>query len=348
MAVDWSGRGLKVVVFLYTVPGARTIDDPSEPSDIHANFESEESIGRLLDHFREYVPEIVGTNIHEPGWIDKIDGRKVFNYTYGFGLLSESVWPTMALEGHRVTYFGARPSGIYLSSNKPHCSEIMMSLGFRCPRQKIVCKPLSLEEAQNITAWFDASEHLVLKPAYEESSVGLALVPNSPAEVCSAVTLLYETLPGPQVLQEYIDGVDVTVPIIGRKSPRCLPAVALVRDIPSTDPFVFDAGLKATKSSVHYEETSEWPDQIRSELYRMAVAAYLATEQRDYSRLDCRVTPDGRCYFIEVNANPQIGLGKASFAVSAGIAGIDVGEVFRSIVDDNVARLPPSPMVSGR
>ena len=42
----------------------------------------------------------------------------------------------------------------------------------------------------------EGCEHVVLKPAYEESSLGLNLVPNDPAALVSAVAMLYDFLPG--------------------------------------------------------------------------------------------------------------------------------------------------------
>jgi len=329
------------------VPESRYTGDDSAQSDIFANFETEQSVAGLLNHFRRYVPEITGLNVNEPDWLEQLRGQRVFNYTYAFGLLSESTWPTFALESRRVDYIGAQPSGIYLSANKPHCSKLMTSLGFLCPQQHIICQPLSEVEAAHLSRLFGSSDHLVLKPAYEESSVGLVLVPNSPEDIRSTVLDLYDRLPGVQILQEYIDGSDVTIPIVGRQNPRCLPAVVLSHERATTEPFVFDAKLKATKSSVHYAPTTTWPDDLRAELYRMAEAAFRFTDQRDYSRVDCRVTPDGRCYFIEVNANPQLGLDKASFAVSAGVAGLEVGQVFRAIVQAGVGERGLSPMAAG-
>lgn len=78
----------------------------------------------------------------------------------------------------------------------------------------------------------------------------------------------------------------------------------------------------------------------------MAVTAFRITGQRDYARLDCRVRPDGRCFFLEINTNPQLALGKASFAVSAAAAGMELGEVFRSIVDDEMPPWGPMPLAA--
>lgn len=107
---------------------------------------------------------------------------------------------------------------------------------------------------------------------------------------------LYGELAGVLVLQEYVDGVDVTVPVIGRRAPHCLPAVELRHNRPPSGPFVFDAELKDSKASVRYAPIPDWPRAVREHLHAMAVTAFRVAGQRDYARLDCRVRLDGRCF----------------------------------------------------
>lgn len=329
-----------MTVLLYHVPRAEHHDEDSIEYEIGRNFETEESIKALAHHTRTFLPDLTTLNVAEEGWAGRLHGRRVLNYTYAFGLLDKSVRPTLLLEAAEADYLGARPAGLYLSANKPHVSDLMSSLGFRCPRHLIVCGPLSSPDAERLSRRLEPAEHLVLKPAYEESSIGLALVPNEPTALRSAVNGLQRRLPCVAMLEEYVDGLDVTVPVIGRSSPRCLPAVVLEHDAGGAAPTVMDAATKATKATVHYASTADWDVELTSGIYAMAFAATEVAGLRDYSRLDCRVTPAGRCYFLEINANPQLGLGKASFAVSAGVIGKEVGQVIRAIVRDAPASLP--------
>ncbi|WBB60778.1 hypothetical protein O7599_35690 [Streptomyces sp. WMMC500] len=329
-----------MTVLLYDVPRTELHDEESIEYEIRRNFETEESIKALADHCRSFLPGLTTLNVADENWTGRLHGRRVLNYTYAFGLLDTSVRPTLLLEAAGADYLGARPAGLYLSANKPHVSDLMASLGFSCPRQQLVCGPLSPADAERLSRRLEPAEHLVLKPAYEESSIGLALLPNEPKALREAVNGLQRRLPCVALLQEYVDGVDVTVPVIGRSSPRCLPAVVLERDTWGSVPAVMDAATKATKATVHYASTAGWDGELQARIYAMAFAATEVAGLRDYSRLDCRVTPAGRCVFLEINANPQLGLGKASFAVSAGVIGKEVGEVVRAIVRDTPAALP--------
>lgn len=304
---------------------------------VRANFETEDGIAALLDCCRDTIPDVVGCNVADPDWPSRIDGRRVLNYTLGFGLLEESVRPTLVLEAIGADYRGSTPAGVYLSTNKPHASDLMAAAGFLRPRQDLVCGPLSPAGAGALCDGFDGCEHLVVKPAYEDSSVGLAVVVNDPQPVRETVTGLWHALGGVVLVQEYVPGLDVTVPVIGRSAPSCLPVVELRRDLPDDEPFVFDADRKHSKDRVHYA-VPDWPADLLTTVYDMALASVRLCGLRDYSRMDCRLTPDGRVLFLEVNANPQLGMAPASFGVSARAAGLDLGEVLAMVVAD---RPPP-------
>jgi D-alanine-D-alanine ligase len=335
------------VIFLYSVLPRHTRVSQKNDVDIIANFETVNTIRPLIEHLQSYVPDLSSLNIASDGWEERTRGENVFNYTYGFGLLKDSAYPTFVLEATSAEYYGAAPPGIYLSANKPHSAELMASLGFLCPRQRIVSRPPSSGEAAEICSFFKESEYLVIKPAYEESSVGLRLLVNDPGDVRSSVASLFRWRPGVFVIQEFIDGIDVTIPVIGRSAGACLPAVALQHEEKSSEPFIFDASLKASKAGLHYAPIGDWPREQRETLYDMALSAFAITEQRDYSRLDCRVSSDGRCWFLEMNANPQLSLGKGSFAVSSGAVGLAVGQVVQSIINDQPPEYGISPLTIG-
>lgn len=315
--------------------------------EIVANFETKNSISLLLEHIQKFIPDLVGVNSGEEDWPELLPDGPVLNYTYAFGTFLESVRPTLVLEARKKEYFGATPFGLYLSANKPHASDLMSSMGFLCPKQYTVPERLDPQDAEAVSRYFEGCELLVVKPAYEESSVGLQLVPNTPGEIRSVISRLHRKRPGAKVVQEYVEGLDVTVPVIGRTEPRCLPAVALFPDEPFDAPFVFDAHLKASKEGLEYRTVPNWPGEQRQVFYDMAVAAFRVTHQRDYARMDCRVSPDGRCWFLEMNANPQLGTGKGSFAVSGRSVGLEVGEIVKLVLDDEALSYGASPLAVG-
>lgn len=269
-----------------------------------------------------------------------IGEQPVFNYTYAFGMLAQSILPCYHLEARGHRSYGASPLGIWLSAQKHYARALMHAAGYAVPNERLLVGEISRAEAEVLCRSFEPVSWLVLKPACEESSIALRLLACEPESIYQTVNTIYASLCAPLLLQEYIAGEDVTVPLIGRQAPGPLPAVVLKRERPEQEtPFVFAAGAKATKDGLHYESMQGYPHAIRQSVYAMAQQAFELTQQRDYARLDLRLTPEGVCTFLEMNANPQLGLDKASFAVSARALDLELCDVFEMIIHDR----PPVP-----
>lgn len=319
--------------FVPSVPPEGTWDEVAQ------NFESLDDLRLLQEALEETFDTVAVVNSAEPDWRSQLDSSAVvFNYTYGFELMHRGIRPSYYLESAGFDYRGATPIGLMLSANKPHASALMESCGFRCPKSIVVPRTRALSDPDWLTP-LAGCELVVIKPAYEEASVGLRLLPNEPGAVSRAIESLRPVIPGPFLVQEYIHGLDVTVPIIGEHEPYCLPAVGLQRvRIREEEPFVFDAVSKRSKEGLRYESLNDWPDATVAEIYSMARAAFILTEQRDYARLDCRLDSSGRAWFLEVTPNPEVRPGKASFAVAAALAGTTFSEVMAAIVDRRAPR----------
>jgi len=329
-----------LLYFLYYVPASQPEHPGWLAAEIAANFETEASIGRLVEHCRQRVPELAPLNIDSRGWTMIIGEQPVFNYTYAFGTLAESILPSYHLEVRRQISYGAPPQGIWLSAHKHYARSLMQAAGYAVPDERLLVGEIERAEAEALCRSFEPASWLVLKPAYEESSIALRLLACEPESIYQTVNTIFHSLCAPLLLQEYIAGEDVTVPLIGRRAPGPLPAVVLKRERSEQGtPFVFAASAKATKDGLHYESMQGYPHAIRQSIYAMAQRAFELTEQRDYARLDLRLTPQGVCYFLEMNANPQLGLDKASFAVSARALELEVCDVFEMIIHDR----PPLP-----
>jgi D-alanine-D-alanine ligase len=327
-------------------------DEPPEDTfiEVAGNFESKEDLELLRAEFEIGCGPVRIVNTAIPGWSDHLAGDGIiFNYTFGFELMEKGIQPTYLLESGGFDYRGATPIGVMLSANKPHASQLMAASGFSCPAS-ILLPPNRPLDDPDLLAPLAGSDLVVLKPAYEEASVGLRLLPNDIGEIAKAVLDLRPHIPGPVLLQQYIHGVDVTVPVIGYGQPHCLPALALHRlNAEPTTPFVFDAVLKRTKSGLEYRLAENWDPTVLAEIYAMAEAGFTLTAQRDYARLDCRVDSEGRCWFLEMTANPEVRPGKASFAVAARASNTTFADVLSLIVNRGVPDWRPgSPTIDMR
>ena len=76
---------------------------------------------------------------------------------------------------------------------------------------------------------------------------------------------------------------------------------------------------------------------LKSLLIRYAETMFVATECRDYARMDFRIGNDGRIYFLEVNYNPGVGPNthglNNTLTKMASFVGIEFEQLIHWIVD---------------
>ena len=123
---------------------------------------------------------------------------------------------------------------------------------------------------------------------------------------------LHANFDSPVLIEEYIEGREMYVGVIGNDKPEALPVVELdLSKLPDGTPRIAAAEVKWGKGTKAYRDTksaiaTDLPEERWPTLQQTAVAAYQALELRDYGRVDMRLQPDGRVHVIEVNPNPWL------------------------------------------
>jgi D-alanine-D-alanine ligase len=186
---------------------------------------------------------------------------------------------------------------------------------------------------------------VIVKPAREDGSIGIefSAVVTSIRELMERMDWLHANFDSPVLIEEYIEGREMYVGIIGNDKPEALPIVELdLSKLPDGTPRIASAEVKWGKGTGAYRDTksviaTDLPEEAVAALHQTAVAAYQALELRDYGRVDMRLQPDGRVQVIEVNPNPWLS-SKAEFAMAARKSGRTYAQLVEEIVDLAMAR----------
>lgn len=133
---------------------------------------------------------------------------------------------------------------------------------------------------------------VAVKPRSDGSSVGLTC-PCSAEQWAAAITEAAQMGEG-VLVEEYIPGREWTASIIGE---RALPIIEI-----APKHGVYDYGSKYTKGATVYTPLDDSP--LTRKCQEIALLAFKAIGARGLSRVDFRVTPDDRCYALEVNTVP--------------------------------------------
>jgi D-alanine-D-alanine ligase len=258
----------------------------------------------------------------------------VFNLMEMFG---ENVFGdipvTGLLELLRVRYTGSGPGELYLSQDKGLTKKLLAFEDILYPRYAVFSRQAAFETGGNLRM------PLFVKPLRSDASLGIggkSLVHDAVA-LMERVAAIHKELDDAALAEEYIDGREFYVGVLGNAQPKALPPVEVdFTGFPEGVPKVMDSKAKWDERSKEYKGTksviANLPDELRARLQKVAVDAYRALRVRDYGRVDLRLTETGEIYVLEVNASCY--LEKSSeFAMAAAASGLDYPRLIERIVN---------------
>jgi D-alanine-D-alanine ligase len=239
----------------------------------------------------------------------------------------------------KIPYTGAGPLALGTALHKPRVKEILRAHGISTPEYQVfrLADKLTLKEGMTFP--------LIVKPSHEDGSVGIsdASIVYNLADLRKRIHHVHREFDQPVLVEQYIDGREMNVAILGNKPPQVLP-------VSEIDFSGLHAGMhrivsyeaKWLHGTVAYEGTrgvcpTKLPPGKDVELKRTALECFHLIGCRDYARVDFRLTPEGEAYVLEVNPNPDIS-DEAGFARSARAAGLSFPDTIGRIVESALER----------
>jgi D-alanine-D-alanine ligase len=263
----------------------------------------------------------------------------VFNLMEMFG---ENVFGDIPVTGLLdligVDYTGSGPGELYLSQDKGLTKKLLAFEEILYPRFAVFSRDTAFETGGNLRM------PLFVKPLRSDASLGIggkSLV-HDWTGLMERVNAIRKELDDAALAEEFIDGREFYVGVIGNSQPKALPPVEIdFTGFPEGVPKVMDSKAKWDERSKEYKGTrsvlAQLPDELRARLQKVAVDAYRALRVRDYGRVDIRLTDTGDIYVLEVNASCYLEK-NSEFAMAAAAAGMDYRRLIERIVDLALAR----------
>lgn len=283
---------------------------------------------RERGHTTETVP------IREDVWsaLAPYDPREWFIFN-----LCESVGNRPYLEPYVIAIYdhlGFRHTGsgrwtLATCLNKARTKEILRAHGIpTAPFQ--VLAPANLERRLKFP--------LFVKPVSEDASLGITLnsVVHDDRALRRQVKYIWDLYDGPALVEEFIDGREFNVTILGNDSPRMMPLSEInFKHIPNPFARIVSFRAKWVPTSEEFLKTpptcpARVSASLKARIEDVAIRAYTAMGLRDYGRVDIRVR-NGQPHVLEVNPNadlaPDAGIARAS-----GVAGMTYPDLMDEIV----------------
>jgi D-alanine-D-alanine ligase len=237
------------------------------------------------------------------------------------------------LELLRVPYTGCNPRGLMLARGKDlsktlvHYHRVPVPEFAVFPMHRKVKRPPRLPLP------------LIVKSVNEDASYGIsqASVVDSEDKLIERVKFIHERIGTAAIAEQYIEGREIYVGIVGNERLLVLPIWELqFKNMPQGDWLI---ATEKVKHDTDYQErrgilhgpAKDLTPEMTARIQRLAKRIYRTLELDGYARIDFRLAADGTPYFLEANPNPEIAESQ-EFATAARHVGINYPDLLHRIV----------------
>ena len=263
--------------------------------------------------------------------LSRISADVVFNLFEGFAGRPQTEAAVAAmLHELGLPYTGCSAPALSLALDKAKTKAILEANGLPTPAFQV----LNPETVGLFALRFPC----IVKPAAEDASHGLterSVVTGSESleEQVAYISGLYE---GGALVEEYVDGREFNVSVMGNEEPVVLPMSEIVYTLPEGRPRILTFEAKWETASLYYKSSApvcpaDIDETIRQRIAGPAAAAYRLLGCTGYARVDFRMGSDLIPQIIEVNPNPDLSPGYG-VALQAKVSGLSYPRLVERII----------------
>jgi D-alanine-D-alanine ligase len=190
---------------------------------------------------------------------------------------------------------------------------------------------------------------LIVKSLTQEASIGIsqASVVDSDEKLKERVAFVHESIGTAALVEQYIDGRELYVGILGNQSLQALPVWELF--FTNMPPDARRIATDRVKWSVKYQKkygidsgpARDLPEAVCERIQHLCKRTFRALELSGFARVDLRLDEAGKVWVLEANANPQIARGE-DFVDSAAKMGLSYETVLQRIINLGLRWQPES------
>jgi D-alanine-D-alanine ligase len=212
------------------------------------------------------------------------------------------------LELTRIPYTGCNPRGLMLARGKDlsktlvHYHRIAVPAFAVFPMRRKVRRPKRL------------ALPLIVKSLSEDASYGLsqASVVDTDDKLAERVTFIHERIGTAAIAEQYVEGRELYVGVLGNDRLRALPVWEL--QFGNMAEGAWPIATEKVKHDPDYQErrgilhtpAKDLAPEVCTRIQRTAKRIYRTLELDGYARIDFRLSADGVAFFLEANPNPEI------------------------------------------
>lgn len=264
-------------------------------------------------------------------------------------LLSDARYePVVAAVQERLgaVFTGNGPRVLRLCLDKYACNQALQRAGLMVPRSALVDSGRDLPSQVVFPA--------IVKPNREDGSTGIhsGSVVQDRDQSLAQIEHLRHTVGGPIIVQEYIDGRELNVAVLGNQPVQMLPLAEIdFGSMPTGLPHIVSYAAKWDLDSPECSGTrvvaAALEPDVERRVRRLVRGVADALDLQGYARVDLRLDHLGRPFVVDVNPNCDIGP-TGGMALAAARADLPYPELIWTVVQLALQRQDLSSLAVGR
>ena len=247
------------------------------------------------------------------------------------------------LELLKLPYTGCNPRGLLLARDKSLSKKLLAYHRIAVPEFEVFRSGRPIRRPKRLAF------PLIVKSLTQEASIGIsqASVVESDEKLKERVAFIHESIGTAAIVEQYVDGREIYVGILGNQQLQALPVWELF--FTNMPPDAKRIATDRVKWSVKYQKkygiesglARDLPEGASDRIQHVCKRAYRALELSGFARIDLRLDPNGNVWVLEANPNPQIAKGE-DFAASADKIGVSYESLLQRIVNLGMRWQPES------
>jgi D-alanine-D-alanine ligase len=309
---------------------------------MYSEFDSPETIASIAEAIRAGGHEVLLVEADEalPRWFLTHPVDLAFNIAEGLhGASRESQVPAV-LETLGVPFTGSGRVTLALALDKSKTKQILATEGVPTPQWQLFRRS---DQILNPQLTFP----LIVKPNREGSAKGISRdsVVHDEAGLRRQVARICEQYRQEAIVEEFIDGVELTVGVLGNADAQALPILEIdFSACTRSGEFFYSWRMKEYQGNVELGLTpvfhcpARLDPETAARVRAAALAAHRAIGCTDLSRTDIRLRRDGTPFVLEINPLPGLDPHESNFPIMTKAAGIDYPGLIDRVIQSAFAR----------
>ncbi len=232
-----------------------------------------------------------------------------------------------------LPFTGCGSTGLTLCKHKGISKKILHYHGIHVPNFLVIPR------GQRIGRPRQLKFPILVKPVREEASYGIsqASFVENDEQFRERIAFIHEKYNSDAIAEEYIEGRELYVSIMGNARLTVFPIRELVfREVPPKEPKIATYNAKWDEEyrkrwGLENQFVEDLDPGLVNEIQETCKDIYRLLTIDGYARIDLRLAPENKLYFIEANPNPILA-DDEDFALSAARAGLPYPQLIDRIV----------------